>query len=151
MTSKSERKDIYRMPTVFGPATGPRQGPDGRGFECRETPRSTAIAVSFRTNPGQLDALLPEGFSLGDQPVVTVTATYMKDIEGWPAGDITYSVSPPGSLHGPGGNCLWTVPCRLVGESDRSDYHGKGRTGIFKNLLFIAETRPDRHDSEVLC
>lgn len=76
---------MYRMPTVFGPATGPRRGPDGKKFECVDDPKSTSLAASFRTNPDQLEALLPEGFELGDEPIVTVAATYMKEIE-WLAG-----------------------------------------------------------------
>ncbi len=76
---------MYRMPTVFGPATGPRRGPDGRRFDCIENPKSTSICVSFRTNPDQLASLLPECFELDENPVVTVTATYMTDIE-WLAG-----------------------------------------------------------------
>ena len=76
---------MYRMPTVFGPATGPRRGPEDRKFECLDNPKSTSITVAFRTVPDQLMSLLPERFELGELPVVTVTATYMKDIE-WLAG-----------------------------------------------------------------
>lgn len=85
MTATSEHRNMYRMPTVFGPATGPRRGPDGRGFECKKTPVSTSISVSFRSNAEQLSALLPECFELHGDPVVTVTATYMKEIA-WLAG-----------------------------------------------------------------
>ena len=73
------------MPTVFGPATGPRRGPDGRGFECAGNPSSTSVSVSYRTNPEQLSSLLPDGFEPGGQPVITVTAKYMKNIQ-WLAG-----------------------------------------------------------------
>ena len=76
---------MYRMPTHFGPRTGPRQGPDGRRFENKDTPKTTSIAVSFLTNREQLAALLPERFELTGEPVVTVTASYMTEIE-WLAG-----------------------------------------------------------------
>jgi len=76
---------LYRMPTHFGPSMGPRQGPDGRRYECREGPKVTAVAVNFLTNREQLSALLPERFEVGPQPMVTVYATYMTDIE-WLAG-----------------------------------------------------------------
>jgi hypothetical protein len=76
---------MYRMPTHFGPRTGPRQGPDGRRFENRDTPKKTTISVSFLTNPDQLEALLPERFELAGEPVVTIAATYMTEIE-WLAG-----------------------------------------------------------------
>ena len=38
---------MYRMPTHFGPSTGPRRGPEGRTFLCKDNPKSTAIQVSF--------------------------------------------------------------------------------------------------------
>jgi hypothetical protein len=76
---------MYRMPTHFGPGSGPRQGPDGRTFECKDNPKSTSLAVSFLTNPVQIESLLPPGFSLSGEPVVTVTASYMTEIE-WLAG-----------------------------------------------------------------
>ncbi len=76
---------MYRMPTHFGPRTGPRSGPDGRKFECQDNPKSTSISVSFLTNSEQLEAFLPEGFWLHGEPVVSVSASYMKEIE-WLAG-----------------------------------------------------------------
>jgi hypothetical protein len=76
---------MYRMPVVFGPAMGPRQGPDGRKFDCVDNPKTTAVSVSYRSDPAQLAELLPDGFELGDEPVVTVTATYITEIE-WLAG-----------------------------------------------------------------
>ena len=78
---------IYRMPTHFGPATGPRQGPDGRKFdeENKEWPKQTDWAVNFLSNADQLSALCPEGFSLAGEPVVTVSLTDMRGIP-WLAG-----------------------------------------------------------------
>jgi len=64
---------------------GPRQGPDGRKFSCVDNPKTTSISVSFASNPDQLSALLPVGFELAGDPVVTVRASYMKEIE-WLAG-----------------------------------------------------------------
>lgn len=76
---------MYRMPTHFGPATGPRQGPTGKRFACIDNPKMTAIAVSFLTRAEQLTPLLPPGFTLAGEPVVTVTASYITEIE-WLAG-----------------------------------------------------------------
>ncbi|MBR54993.1 hypothetical protein CMK19_14635 [Candidatus Poribacteria bacterium] len=73
------------MPTHFGPSLGPRQGPDGRTFECKDNPKTTSISVSFLTNSDQIKSILPENFVLLGEPVVTVSATYMKEIE-WLAG-----------------------------------------------------------------
>lgn len=85
MPNEFEPNRMYRMPTHFGPATGPRQGPDGRGFDCVDNPKATTISVSFLTNPVQLARLLPPGFALGAEPVVTVSASYITEIE-WLAG-----------------------------------------------------------------
>ena len=76
---------MYIMPTHFGPSMGPRQGPEGRTFECKDTPKTTSISVNFLTNREQLEELLPEGFEVGVEPVVSVSASYMKEIE-WLAG-----------------------------------------------------------------
>lgn len=85
MTYEFEPGSIYRMPTHFGPRTGPRQGPDGRKFSCTDNPKMTAIEVRFLSNAEQLEALLPPRFSLRGEPVVSIVAGYTTDIE-WLAG-----------------------------------------------------------------
>lgn len=76
---------MYRMPTHFGPSLGPRQGPDGRTFDCKDNPKTTTISISFKSNADQLSALLPPGFSLDGEPIATLFASFMKEIE-WLAG-----------------------------------------------------------------
>lgn len=76
---------LYRMPTHFGPSLGPRQGEGDRRFACRDTPKTLTLSVSFLTRREQLGQLLPEGFTVGAEPVVTVAASYMRQIE-WLAG-----------------------------------------------------------------
>ena len=85
MPYKFQPGKMYRMPTHFGPSSGPRQGEDGCKFSCRYTPKATTYSVSFLTNSEQLDDLLPEGFELGAEPIVTVEASYITEIE-WLAG-----------------------------------------------------------------
>jgi hypothetical protein len=75
----------YRMPIYFGPATGPRRGPEGITFDNKDAPKSTSISVSFLSRREQLQKLLPPGFTVGAEPVVTVTATYYTEIP-WLAG-----------------------------------------------------------------
>ena len=101
MPYELEKGRIYRMPIHFGPGLGPRQGPDGRTFECKDDPKSTSVSVSFLSNPDQLEALLPENFALAGEPVVTISATYMKEIE-WLAGRgyNTLGVSFPAEFKG---------------------------------------------------
>lgn len=96
------QKDMmYRMPTHFGPAYGPRQGEGGKKFANLDSPKSTSMSVSFLTNREQLEEFLPEGFELGSTPVVTVGASYMTEIE-WLAGRgyNTLGVSFPAVFNG---------------------------------------------------
>lgn len=92
---------IYRMPTHFGPLMGPRQSPDGRRFDCVNSPETTSLSVSFKTNPEQLQALLPECFELGQEPIVTVNSNHMKNIQ-WLAGRgyAMLGISFPAIFHG---------------------------------------------------
>ncbi len=76
---------MYRMPVQFGPGLGPRQLPEGRNFDFENTPKSKSISLSYRSNPDQLRALLPECFSLGDEPIVSIVATQMIGVD-WLAG-----------------------------------------------------------------
>lgn len=85
MPYKFNPDKMYRMPTHFGPSLGPRQGKDGQRFACKDTPKTTALSVSFLTNSEQLEELIPEGFTLDAEPIVTVAASYMTEIE-WLAG-----------------------------------------------------------------
>jgi hypothetical protein len=85
MPYKFKPNRMYRMPTHFGPTTGPRQGEGGRKFANVDSPKATRRSVSFLTNRDQLEELLPEGLELGAEPVVTVSASYIKEIE-WLAG-----------------------------------------------------------------
>ena len=78
-------KKRYRMPTHFGPSLGPRQGPNGCTFDCKNAPKMREYSISFLTNASQLEAMLPEGFELAGEPVVTVEAVYMTEIQ-WLAG-----------------------------------------------------------------
>ena len=85
MPYKFQPGKMYRMPTHFGPSLGPRQGKDGQKFACKDKPKRTTVSVSFLTNSEQLEDLLPEGFAVGAEPIVTIAASYMTEIE-WLAG-----------------------------------------------------------------
>ncbi len=82
---ENKSPDFWRMPTCFGMATGPRRGPNGRVFNNINSPKSVSYTIQYRTHPDQLQVLCPPRFELGHSPVVTVTATYMTEIE-WLAG-----------------------------------------------------------------
>ena len=127
---------MYRMPTHFGPSTGPRRGPDGRGYDCLDNPRSTALALSFLTESAHLQAFLPPGFSLDGEPVVTVNANYMTEIE-W--------------LAGRGYNTLGvSFPARFDGERDHA--RGSLLTVLWENLTDpIITGREELGFSKIYC
>ena len=91
----------YRMPTHFGPRTGPRRGPDGKKFENIDYPKATRLSVRFLTNRDQLQKMLPEVFAVGAEPVVSVTMSYHTEIP-WLAGRgyNTLGVSFPAEFNG---------------------------------------------------
>lgn len=80
-----EAKQFYRMPIHFGPCLGPRQGPDGKPFNWVNSPKRTSISVVFLSDADALKALLPPGFSLFDEPEVTIELQFITELE-WLAG-----------------------------------------------------------------
>lgn len=73
-----------RMPVVFGPTCGPRQGPDGEAYDYADAPRTTA-SVSFLTDAAAIERLLPPRCKLHGEPVVTVEHVELRELE-WLAG-----------------------------------------------------------------
>jgi len=76
---------IYRMPTVFGPAYGPRQAPSGMQYDNVESPKKFCVYGAWLTEPQALMRLLPAGFSLRGEPQVMFEFSYMTEIA-WLAG-----------------------------------------------------------------
>jgi len=74
----------HRMPVVFGPSPGPRQGPDGAAFDMRHAPRTTTT-VSYLTDAARLARLLPAHCGIDGAPVVTVEHSVLHRLE-WLAG-----------------------------------------------------------------
>jgi acetoacetate decarboxylase len=101
MPYKFQPGKMFRMPTHFGPSLGPRQGEGGRKFTNVDSPKRTIFSVSFLSNRKQLEELLPEGFALEEEPVVTVEVTYITELE-WLAGRgyNTLGVSFPAVFYG---------------------------------------------------
>ncbi len=144
-----QRDKMYRMPTHFGPLMGPRQGPDGCKFECEDNPKNTSISVSFLSNAAQLEALLPDCFELGDRPVVTVYATYMKEIE-WLAGrgynilGVTFPAVFKGKkdcVRGPFLSVLWENLCDPI-------ITGREELGFSKIYCELPEPRITRGEAQ---
>lgn len=76
---------MYRMPMSFGPSLGPRQLSEGRQPDYVKAPNSTTLSISFRSNPEQLAALLPDCFMLGQEPIVSIFCNQMTNVD-WLAG-----------------------------------------------------------------
>lgn len=85
MGYRFETGRIYRMPTHFGPAPGPRQVPDEIAADPTRSPRRLTVTASYLTDPGMLERHLPDGFSLAGEPVVTIDVHHMTDLD-WLAG-----------------------------------------------------------------
>lgn len=74
----------YMMPVHFGPATGPRQTPEGGRYIHHPKARSRDITVVYETDPEILASILPEGCRL-TSPLVGVRVTELRQIP-WLAG-----------------------------------------------------------------
>jgi hypothetical protein len=114
MSYRFEAGRIYRMPTHFGPAPGPRQLPDDVVVDPTRSRRTLSVTASFLTDPLLLEQHLPEGFTLTGEPVVTVEFHYMTDID-WLAGrgytmiNVGWPASFTGSRDKASGNFLAVV------------------------------------------
>jgi hypothetical protein len=72
------------MPVSFGPAYGPRSGIGGRTYK-NAARKTTTYSVSFLTDREQLEAIVPPGFEVGAEPILTVTVVLLTELE-WLAG-----------------------------------------------------------------
>jgi hypothetical protein len=77
----------YRMPVSFGPALGPRQHPEGRPWTKEETATMNAdwMKISYRADADGLAALMPPGFSLRGDSVISVSCAWFRNLY-WLAG-----------------------------------------------------------------
>lgn len=105
----------YRMPSHFGPAPGPRNIPSHVKIDHTKYPFTTTVTVAFLTDQAALEAMLPPGFSVAGDPVVSVDFAYMKQIP-WLAGR-GYNIA------------LLSWPATFAGEQDTV-------TGRFAAVLF---------------
>ena len=85
MTYSFDGQSLYRMPTHFGPSLGPRQGPDGRRYAVKDSSRQRLLTATFNVESSQLETLLPPGFTLPDDPYLSVDYCEITEIE-WLAG-----------------------------------------------------------------
>jgi acetoacetate decarboxylase len=120
-TLADKKPDFYRMPTFFGPAVGPRQAPPGKIFDQSQSPKRFCVYVSYRTEAALLQKMLPPGFELRDEPIITFEFSYLKEID-W--------------LAGRGYNML------TVRFPVRYQYQGSGIDGYFQPVVWENLTDP---------
>lgn len=72
----------YRMPVVFGPSVSPRQHPEGRPWRIEETGIMTleTATVRYLTDAEKLKSLLPPGFELRGEPIISLNYSWFKDL-----------------------------------------------------------------------
>jgi Acetoacetate decarboxylase (ADC) len=87
MTVEFKQGVRYRMPSVFGPAPGPRQKADGTPWNVHETGTMNAnwMSISYRTRREALEAILPPGFALRGEPELHVSLAFFRNLY-WLAG-----------------------------------------------------------------
>lgn len=66
-----EKDKVYEMPVFFGPVPIPKNKDEHGTYVLKKPADVEAVTVMFETNPAQLEALLPEGFSL-NAPVLSI-------------------------------------------------------------------------------
>ena len=76
---------LYRAPTHFGPAPGPRQRPDGGRWENRDSPHVLTAWLTLRTGPERLAAHLPPGFEPDPDPRLFIELRELRELD-WLAG-----------------------------------------------------------------
>ena len=76
--------EMYRMPTCFGPAPGPRNLPEG-WRDRRYSKDMTVLSLSAASDPALLSAMLPDGFSLYGEPRLAISFMAFRNL-GWLAG-----------------------------------------------------------------
>lgn len=95
---------MYQMPIHFGPCVTPRQNPQGQRFIYDQATDLTKHTIVYETDPEQLSALLPQGFTL-TAPYVIINMNMLRNIA-WLAGhgyNLT-GVSVPVCFHGKQGD-----------------------------------------------
>jgi acetoacetate decarboxylase len=150
MSYQFEPGRIYRMPTHFGPAPGPRQLPDDVAVDPKRSPRRLSVAASFLTEPAALERHLPEGFVLSGEPVVTVEFHHMTDID-WLAGRgyTMIWVSWPAMFRGSGDRANGRF-LAVVWE-DLADPIITGRCEIGHPKLYAEIAEPRRWNGTQIC
>ena len=75
-----DNNKMYMMPVNFGACGGPRRRPDGRRFIYDKPTELNRYTVALEVeNPGQLEALMPDGMILRE-PYIIIGVDYLSNI-----------------------------------------------------------------------
>ncbi|MCR4671870.1 MAG: acetoacetate decarboxylase family protein [Lachnospiraceae bacterium] len=81
---KYEENRMYQMPVYFGPACGPRSGPDGERLYKTGPQECTQHILVYETEAEKIENYFPEGFSVR-KPYIIVTHKMHRNLP-WLAG-----------------------------------------------------------------
>ena len=151
MPYKLKPKTMYMMPTHFGPMSGPRQGPGGEmGAFSVDQRKTRAYSVSFLMEHEQMEALLPPGFEAVGEPVVTVTQTYMTELD-WLAGRGYNTLGVTFQARYNGTRDRATGPLLLVLWENLTDPILTGREQLGFSKIYCELPEPVIHGGETHC
>lgn len=139
----------YRMPVLFGPAPGPRQGPEGAHFDGTDAP-FTVTAARFLSSPEALMALLPDGFTLSGDPIVTVEHTILHDLR-WLAGRSYSMLGVKFPVTFAGAEETVTGPLLTVLWENRPEPILSGREELGFNKLYAELPEPQVTSNRRIC
>lgn len=140
----------YRMPTHFGPSLGPRQGPEGRLYSCKDSPISRLFQATFKADAKQLEKHLPSKFEIREPCHININFLYRTGME-WLAGRgynecaITVPVVFKSSEGPIDGSLL------LVVWENLADAIITGREDLGVSKMFCDIPEPQWVDDEVIC
>ncbi|MGW4128223.1 acetoacetate decarboxylase family protein [Amycolatopsis japonica] len=129
-----EQGKRYRMPVVFGPSVSPRQMPNGLPADMTDA-RVVTAGVRFLTDAECLDRLLPPGFTLAGEPVVSVEFMFLSNLE-WLAGRGYSIVKVSYPAHFAGKRDSATGPFLAVLWENRTDCCLTGREEVGYSKLY---------------
>lgn len=140
----------YRMPTHFGPALGPRQGPQGRRFECIDNPRQVIVRAAFRAQAAQLAGFLPPCFELRKPSHIYVTYCCITEVE-WLAGRgyNTFGISIPATYRGRSATVAGEL--LLVLWENKADPIVTGREELGFSKVYCELSEPQFEGEDVEC
>ncbi len=118
MSDRTELGAMYRMPTVFGPAPGPRNVPQLHQPR-RYVHERTAAAIEALSEAAPLARLLPPGCRQQGEPLIRVSVSWLRDL-GW--------------LAGRGYNILTVQLPNVVFEAESKDIVGDFNAVVWESL-----------------